>query len=414
MLTSERGPLHHMIGSTFGLRLLTKPHVQRNVLWLVGIIVLVFRARQLFALAGEIQWAYDFSFYWTAARHLLDGEPIYAAAQLAGPYAPQGQEGFLYPPPLAAAVTPFAVVFPSTPSTAAWIWLAIGAATLVVSVLKLSRAERLGDRHPLLADSGRWLLVAAAFAFPPVVGELVLGNVHLLLLGLLTLAWLGVRHGDARGEWAAGLAVGVAAIVKVFPALLLLWFVLTRRYRAAAGVVLAGAVLALITLPITGLEPWLQYPRVLANLSAPSNTTDTLAPTVWLAEWMDFTAARIIVTVFGLVLLTVAAMRLDTRRSFAVAVLVSVLVAPALYHHYLALLVLPLILGLSAGVPLGWLAAAYLLMWGGQQQALGDMAWIVNRAMPASGALVLLAGLFYSGRRVPAVPRPSSVAESTA
>ena len=399
MLTSSGGLLYHMIGSTFGLRLLTKPSVQLTVLWLLAIVVLLFRVRQVFALMDEIQWGYDFSYYWTAARHLLDGLPIYSPAQLAGPYAPQGQLGFLYPPPLAATVIPITLLFPGSPKAAAWIWLAIGAAILAVSVLGLWRAERLGERFPLLRGSGRWLLVAAAFAFPPVVGELVLGNVHLLLLGLLSLAWFGILRRDGPGDWVSGVAVGVAAIVKVFPIAVLLWFLLTRRFKAAAGVVLGAAVFAAVTLPITGIEPWLQYPTVLSNLSAPSNTTDTLAPTVWLAEFIGFTPARIVVTAIGLAVLGWAAVRLDARRSFAVAVVVSVLVAPAVYHHYLALLVLPLILGLSAGVPVKWLAAAYLLMWGGQQAALGDLSWLVNRAMPAAGALVLLVGLAVGGMR---------------
>jgi alpha-1,2-mannosyltransferase len=260
--------------------------------------------------------------------------------------------------------------------------------------LALWRSERLGDRFPILGGRGRWFLVAAAFAFPPVVGELVLGNVHLILLGLLTLAWLGIRRGDRQGEWIAGLAVGAAAIIKVFPGVLLLWFLLTRRYRAAAAVVVGAAALALVTLPVTGVEPWLQYPTVLANLSAPADATDTLAPTVWLAGALGFTGARIVVTVVGLAILAWAALRgQSTARSFAIPVTVSVLIAPALYHHYLAVLVLPLVLGLASGVPLALLAVSYLLMWGGEQGALGDAAWLINRALPTAGAVLLLLAL---------------------
>src|SRR6185436_4588433 len=205
---------------------------------------LAFRAVQFALLTREVQWGYDFSFYWTAGKRLLNGEAIYSAAQLAGPYAPQGQDGFLYPPPFAALVTPLAPLFPDADS-ANWVWSILGATILVASVLAVWRSERLGERFPLLAGGGRWLLVAAAFAFPPVIGELVLGNVHLVLLGLLTLAWLGIRRGDERGEWVAGLAIGVAALIKVFPAALLLWFLLTRRWRAAAGVIVGAAVLTI-------------------------------------------------------------------------------------------------------------------------------------------------------------------------
>ena len=75
------------------------------------------------------------------------------------------------------------------------------------------------------------------------------------------------------------------------------------------------------------------------------------------------------------------------------------LVAPALYHHYLALLVLPFLLAIGAGIPFRWIALAYLLMSGGQQAALGDLAWIVNRAMPTAGALLLLAALVWPTAR---------------
>ena len=44
-----------------------------------------------------------------------------------------------------------------------------------------------------------------------------MGNVHFLLLWLLTLAWLGIRRGDPGGRWRGGAMVGVAAMIKVFP-----------------------------------------------------------------------------------------------------------------------------------------------------------------------------------------------------
>jgi hypothetical protein len=393
----------------YGLRLLRQPRVQLAAVSIVTFVVLAFRALQFLALTREIQWGYDFSAYWAAADRLLRATGIYTPAQLAGPYAPQVQYLYLYPPPLAAAVTPLAALFPTDYHGAAWVWTGIGAAVLLGAVLALARSERLAEHLPMLVGRRVWLLVAAAFVFPPVVGELVIGNVHLVLLGLLTVAWLGVRQGTPRGELAAGIAVGVATVIKVFPGVLLVWFLLTRRYRAAAGVLIGAAAFALLALPITGIDPWTHFPTVLANLSAPSDTTDTLAPTVWLADWIGFTPARVVVTLAGLAILAFSALastagaREDdaarsvgyrhspTTRSFAIAVTVAVLIAPALYHHYLALLVLPMLLALGAGVPLKWIALSYFLMWGGTQTALGDLAWVVNRAMPTLGALGLLA-----------------------
>ncbi|HEX5591118.1 MAG TPA: glycosyltransferase family 87 protein, partial [Candidatus Limnocylindrales bacterium] len=341
---------------------------------------------------------------------LLRGESIYSARQLAGPYTPQGQDGFLYPPPLAAFALLFhqpwqvwSLLAPGDYRAAAWAWTALGALVLFTTVFAIAREEGLVERVRRSTGLGPWILLAAAIGFPPVIGELVLGNVHLLLLGLLGLAWLGVRSGTTRGERVAGLAVGVAAIIKVFPGLLLLWFILTRRWQGAAFVVVGVIGATLVTLPFTGTAPWFDYPTVLANLGAPRDTTDTLAPTVWLAELVDFTAARVIVTVIALALVAWSALRSNARMSFTVAVMASILVAPALYHHYLAILVLPFLLLLAEGRSIAWLAVAYLLMSGGAQPALGPLEWVVNRGLPTAGALVLL-GLAL----VPSKPMPAA------
>jgi hypothetical protein len=394
--------------SLYGVRKLREPRVQAVVVGMLAVILLVVRGLEFVYLTTQPQWGYDLSFYWTAASHLLHGQPIYSQAQLSGPYAPQGQDGFLYPPPFAALVIPLVWLAPQGAQVAEWIWSAIGALIVVGVALALWRSERLGERYPLLRGNGRWLLVVGALTFPPVVGELSIGNVHLLLLGLFALAWLGIRRGSARDDWTAGVALGVAAVIKVFPGVLLLWLLLTRRFRAAVAMVVGVAAFALVTLPITGIEPWLQYPRVLANLSAVTDTTDTISPTIWLAPYLGFDVARWLVMGIGVLLLAWVALR-DSRaggdampaRSFAVAVALSVLIAPNVFHHYLSILVLPFLLALGLGIRLRWLFLAYLLMSGGTQPGLGDYAWVVNRVLPTLGTLVLLGALVFD--RVAAV-----------
>lgn len=379
-----------MTSGIYGLRLLRDPAFQRIVLVVIGVIILAFRITQFAVFSTQIQWGYDFSAYWSAAGHLLAGQPIYAADQLTGPYAPQRQFLYLYPPPLAAAVTPIALLVPSDYRAAAWIWTALGAVILVAGTLAVARSTGLVERVRTATGLGPWVLVLLGFTFPPVVGELVLGNVHIVLFGLLSMAWLGVRRGDRRGHELAGLAVGIATVIKVFPALLIVWFLLTGRRRAASWAVLGAVVVVAAALPITGIGPWLDYPAALLNLSAPSDTTSTLAPTVWLAEALGFTTARIVVGVVALGILGWAARSLPTRPSFAVAVILSVLITPALYHHYLAILFLPLLLLLADGRRLPWLALAYVLLSGGDQPSLGDLAWVLTRAVPTAGALALL------------------------
>ena len=379
-----------MTSGIYGLRRLGEPGFRPIVLVLVAVILVAFRGVQFAVFSTQIQWGYDFSAYWTAAGNLLHGLPIYVADQLTGPYAPQRQFLYLYPPPLAAAVTPIHLLIPTDYRVAAWIWAAFGTIVLATGTFTVARSTGLIERVRGATGLGPWILIVAAFTFPPVVGELVLGNVHLLLFGLLSMAWLGVRRGDRTGEAMSGVAVGLAAAIKLFPVLLILWFLFTGRNRAVKWAILGGLAVVILSLPLTGIQPWLDYPAALLNLSAPSDTTDTLAPTVWLASAIGFTAARAIVTLGALALLWWSARTLRSRPSFAVAVLLSVLVAPALYHHYLAILVLPFLLLLPERGQLRWLALAYLLMSGGEQTALGDWSWIVNRGLPTAGALILL------------------------
>ncbi len=104
------------------------------------------------------------------------------------------------------------------------------------------------------------------------------------------------------------------------------------------------AVLAAATWPVTGLGPWLDYPTVLLNLGPPNELANALAPTVWLSEVMPRLAARVVVTIVGVAVVVWAARRRSEAISFGVAVAISVLIAPALYPHYLAILVLPMLL----------------------------------------------------------------------
>jgi alpha-1,2-mannosyltransferase len=382
-----------VVGNVYGLRLLFIPRIQRIALLLLLAGVLLLRLGQFVYWTGQPVWAYDFGAYWTAAVHLLHGQPIYTAAQLSGGYAPQAKDLYLYVPAVAAVVAPLTLL-PIDFQAANWIWSVAGAAVLAWAVLAIVREERLNERFALLRGRGRWWIVAAAFAFPPVVDELVVGNVHLFLVGLLAAAWIAIRRCDEeeRGPWyaVAGTAVGAATLIKVFPGLLILWFLLTGRTRAAVWSIVAIVVLAAISLPITGLQPWLDYPTVLANLSLTPQATDALAPTFWLAPYLGFSIARYVVTGIGLAILVWVLGRAGTRLSFATSIVLAVLMTPALYTSYLTVLVVPLLLGLAVGVSLPLLGLAYFLMWGGQQPALRDLEWIVTRALPTAGALLVL------------------------
>jgi alpha-1,2-mannosyltransferase len=386
------------------LRVLAEPKFQRVAAVMLVAILAGFRIVQIVTAPGERPWAYDFSAYWLAGRHLLDGVPIYTVGQLSGSYAPQAQYLYLYPPPLAALAVPFAALSASSVTGAYLAWIALGSAFAVATTIAITRRESLDRRYPMLAGGGVWLLILAAAALPPVVGELMNGNVHLLLLGLFGLGWLGLARGERRGEVIAGSAIGIAALIKIFPGLVILWFILTRRWTAAASSIVAAAAVSIATLPITGLQPWLDYPTVLANMAGPIDSTFSFAPTTWLTDLMGFAMARIVVTVAGVGVVAWVARAADPRVGYAATVLAALLITPILWSHYVTIAVLPLVLGLAAGISLPLLGIAYVMLSTGNQAAIGEMGFVVARVLPLAGMLLLLGALLWRSRQMSGRP----------
>jgi alpha-1,2-mannosyltransferase len=382
-----------MIPEVFGFRLLRRPEMQRAIIVVLLSVVLVYRAVQFAMLATDARWGYDFAAYWVAGHNVLAGASPYLPEQLAGPYPAEGKFLFLYPPPFAGLIAPFTAFLPADFGAVAWLWALMGVVILVATVISVAKACSL-DRQGLL--SGRSMLIAlvlAALSLPPVIGELTVGNVHMVLLGLFALGWLGLRRGGTAGPRVAGLALGLATLIKVFPGLVLLWLLVTGRRTAFAWSVAGMALMTLVTLPITGFQPWLDYPRVVANMGAVFDVHDSVAPTLWLQPLLGFGLARTLVLLMGIAVVVYAAMRRPPMLGYAIAVTVSVLIAPAVFHHYLSVLVLPLLLAYAARVRPAILIAVYFLLWGGQQPGLGDWAWVLSRVPQSLGWLLLLCAL---------------------
>ncbi len=100
--------------------------------------------------------------------------------------------------------------------------------------------------------------IAAALMLPYVHSCAVLGNVGLLVLFLVVAAWFLVERGR---EWPAGAALGLAALIKLLPGVLIVFFLLKGRWRVAAAAGLVVVVLGLGA-PVAALGPsqaWAQH-----------------------------------------------------------------------------------------------------------------------------------------------------------
>jgi hypothetical protein len=171
----------------------------------------------------ELWPAYDTNAYWLAARHLLDGQPLYAQAEIytAGAYK--------YPPVFAQMVLPIGLL---PEIVIDWAW-------------------RFSGILCLRYMSGSWKLALLASLQWPVFAELGFGNVT-LQLGAVMLWAFRDRRAIYLIPWFAGMKFG--------PALLLpyLWFTRPQLRRTIA---IGCAAFAAACLASFALAPtlWFDY-----------------------------------------------------------------------------------------------------------------------------------------------------------
>ena len=85
----------------------------------------------------------------------------------------------------------------------------------------------------------------------PVLQTIEFGQINLLLMALVVLDCL-----VERPRWPRGLLIGIAAAIKLTPAVFLLYLLLRRDVRAAVTTVVAGAVATLLGFLVAPAESW--------------------------------------------------------------------------------------------------------------------------------------------------------------
>lgn len=158
------------------------------------------------------------------ANHLLDGTPLYDQPPSYGTW---------WPPGALALIAPFALVARASVPLAKALFAIFGVACLIWALAR--------------APAGRWTIAALALAAvaKPVQTDFETLNLNVALLALVIATWRDLETGrDAR----AGVWLGIATALKIFPALLIVYAALRGRWRTAAwGAALA---LALTVLPL--------------------------------------------------------------------------------------------------------------------------------------------------------------------
>jgi len=126
-------------------------------------------------------------------------------------------------------------------------WFALQALALAAVVVLAARwTGGAAGRRALLLAPLLWLAPATNFNFQ-------YGQAHLLVI----LAAVGAMLAAERGRDAlAGSLLAAAVLAKLFPALLLVVWVVERRWRALRWAAAAGAALVALTLAVLGTQPW--------------------------------------------------------------------------------------------------------------------------------------------------------------
>jgi alpha-1,2-mannosyltransferase len=221
---------------------------------------------------------------------------------------------------------------------------ALSGAALTFVLYQLTRPlARRGEWDPWLTAG---VAVVAAVAFEPVTDTLGFGQVNLVLLALVT-ADLLLLSGTRRG---AGVLIGLAAAVKLTPAVFILYLLISGRRRealtatlTAAGATIAAAMLA----PQASYDFWThalwQTDRV-GSLSIAGNQS-LRGLTARLAPHHTGVLLWLIAVLAVLAVWAVAVRRIsDVRLGLALTGVLSCLVSPITWVHHLVWLIPAMVL----------------------------------------------------------------------
>jgi hypothetical protein len=210
-------------------RRLDEPRASRALVLLFIATATVFSALPLLRyLRGHS--IFDYELWYATGKHVLAGDEIY--------FFRAGKYDFMYPPPCALFLAGASllgqgglIVLLVAINSAAWFCSA-----------KLSAVLGAGNR----GTTNWWLyLIPSLLVIVYIWSSYHLGQPNLVLLGLMVGAFLALR---ANHEVVAGSLIAVAAAIKAFPILAIIYLVYRRYWKAAVSLV-ATLLFLIVVLP---------------------------------------------------------------------------------------------------------------------------------------------------------------------
>jgi alpha-1,2-mannosyltransferase len=268
----------------------------------------------------------DVMVYRFAAEHLLAGLDLYSTGLTGKP----NELLFIYPPFAAISAIPLALL-DSSSVRVLWLLGMVAALTFAVMRMLTSMGMRTGGAMLSLAA----LLVGVIAWLEPMRLTAELGQINIVLLVLVAADLLGPR----QSRW-AGIGIGLAAGLKLTPALFIVYLLATRRIRAAlvatgtfAGTVALGFAIA----PHDSVTYWLHGRFDDVNRISHDPLANTSVSGLLLrlhASPTMATAASVVVAVLAVVIAAVAYRRGQAVLALAIVGLASAAASPFSWSHH--------------------------------------------------------------------------------
>ena len=288
-------------------------------LWLLAVLPIVLLAGAARSWAHSHTLAYDFDRAYLPAAHLvLHGDSPYGPATRA---VLALQTAFVYPPIGAFLAAPFAAL----PAHAADILVTVLAALAVPAI-------------PALVGMRDWRCFGAALLWMPTISAVHLGTIVVVLALGVALAWRWRDHAVR-----AGLVLGLVVALKLFLWPLVFWFVITRRFRAAATAACSSLVFLFVPwIPLHGAG-LTSYPHRLSVLSS-LEAKRGFSPAALLAHLgVGWGVAEAVGYALGVALLVLAYRRRGSETAaLGLVCSAALLLTPILWPNYLLIMLVPL------------------------------------------------------------------------
>lgn len=238
----------------------------------------------------------DFDVYYYAGKAVSERAPLYT---IAGHSVNSSGSPFVYPPFFAFLMAPLAAL-PIYQAAILWNIISLcsflGALFLIIQIIGFEKdlKTRLHEKNIV------WLFLFAALVITVLIDNLAMAQVNCFVFFLVM---LGVFYLRKSRDFLSGFWIGIAACVKLFPAIFFPYYVIERKWKALLGA-LAALILcaAIVPAAFTGVsrsmelhQQWFQEtlkaqatPKTLAFYSTqlnPSHQDLRAAVFRWVIDW---------------------------------------------------------------------------------------------------------------------------------